>query len=378
MTLSTRPRTLLAALCAALLFGAAQLPSAQPEKKATKTKADDLFGLGRVHSFHLELTVAEWAKMQDVRGGMGFGPGKFGKKDDKGPPKFDKIPEKPAEKTEAKADAEKRDVHKNLGFGMEFPWAKASFTAEGETIKGVGVRYKGNASYMASARGLKRNLKVEIDHYDDALRFRGLKTISLNAGGMDPLRLREALGYAVFRAAGVPAPRTAFAEVTLTVPGKYDKELLGLYTFVEHVDKTFLKDRLGSSKGLLMKPERVRGIEYLGEDWAAYKQRFQPKREPSKREARRVIDFAKLVNSGDQAQFDKQIDAYLDVDEFLRFLAVNAFIVNMDSFLTMGHNYYLYLRPDGKFIFIPWDLDLSFGGRVDNVASIAVENTFTR
>ena len=39
---------------------------------------------------------------------------------------------------------------------------------------------------------------------------------------MDPTRGREALAYAVFRAAGVPAPRTAFAEVTLTVPGKYD------------------------------------------------------------------------------------------------------------------------------------------------------------
>jgi hypothetical protein len=37
-------------------------------------------------------------------------------------------------------------------------------------------------------------------------------------------------------------------------------------------------------------------------------------------------------------------------------------LVNLDSFLTTGHNYYLYQNPrDGKFYWMPWDLDLSFG-----------------
>ena len=51
------------------------------------------------------------------------------------------------------------------------------------------------------------------------------------------------------------------------------------------------------------------------------------------------------------------------MDEFLRFLAVNAMVSNLDSFFTMGHNYYMYLHPDtNKFVFIPWDLDLSLAG----------------
>jgi spore coat protein CotH len=33
---------------------------------------------------------------------------------------------------------------------------------------------------------------------------------------------------------------------------------------------------------------------------------------------------------------------------------------NLDSYLGFGHNYYLYLVPGtNKFVFIPWDLDLS-------------------
>src|SRR5262249_49369944 len=162
-----------------------------------------------------------------------------------------------------------------------------------------------NASYMASSRGLKRNLKIDFDHYDTDLRFLGLKTLNLNAGAMDPTRTREALSFAVFRAAGVPAPRTAYAEVTLTVPGKYDREVLGLYTVIEQVDRTFLKDRFKNGKGLLMKPERLRGIEYLGEDWDRYKAQYQPKHEASKKEARRVIEFARLVSRADEEQFRK-------------------------------------------------------------------------
>ena len=54
---------------------------------------------------------------------------------------------------------------------------------------------------------------------------------------------------AAFRDAGVPAPRTALAEVTLSVPGKHDKAFLGLYTVVEGVDAEFLASRFGSTRG---------------------------------------------------------------------------------------------------------------------------------
>ena len=81
----------------------------------------------------------------------------------------------------------------------------------------------------------------------------------------------------------MPAPRTAFAEVSLTVPGKYDKEHVGMFTLVEHADKNFLRLHYKTDKGLLMKPERVQGLAFLGEDWARYKDTYQPKREKRRR-----------------------------------------------------------------------------------------------
>jgi spore coat protein H len=347
-------------------FGAAAVTShaAKPGAKPDKPEAiaADVFGLDKVWQFQIDISAKDFEAMQPAagRGGPGGGRGGFpggpGGFPGGGPGGPEQPPAKPADPN--------AEVHKGSGFGVEFPIVHATFTAGGKSYANAGVRYKGNASYMASARNLKKSIKVELDHFDEnADRFHGLRKLNLNSGVMDPTKGREALAFAAFRAAGVPAPRTAYAEVTLTVPGKYDKEYLGLYTVIEQVDKTFLKDRFGNNKGVLMKPERLRGIEYLGENWDAYKARYQPKHDATPAQSKRIIEFAKLVNQGTDEQFAKEIGSYLDIDEFLHFLGATAMLSNLDSLLTMGHNFYIYLNPmTDKLVFIPWDLDLSLAG----------------
>jgi hypothetical protein len=319
--------------------GALPVGGQQPEKPAAGA---DVFGHDKVWQFHLTLSAAEYAAMQPAPGMFPGGP-------------------MPPPKVEPKPGEPKRDAHRSA-FGIEFPWAVASLTTDGKTIEKVGLRYKGNSTYVRASRNLKRSLKVDIDRHDDAARFHGLKSLTLSNGVMDPSRSREALAYSIYRAAGVPAPRTAFAEVTLTVAGKYDKEHVGLYTLIEGVDKNFLKLNFKNNAGLVMKPERIPGLVYLGEDWARYKDAYFPKREATKDEIKRVIDFSKLVAATPDAQFNEEIASYLDVDAFLKFMAVTAIVANCDSFHG-GHNYCLYLHPEtNKFHFIPWDLDLALGG----------------
>lgn len=55
-------------------------------------------------------------------------------------------------------------------------------------------------------------------------------------------------------------------------------------------------------------------------------------------------------------------ETYLDVDNVLKYMAVHAFSVNMDSLSgNMAHNYYLY-ESGGRLNILPWDYNLSFGG----------------
>jgi putative membrane-bound dehydrogenase-like protein len=298
----------------------------------------DLFGLTKVLAVDIEITPDEYRAMQPpVPVG---GPG--------GPASAPR-PKRPGD----------RESERNL-FGVEFPWVRGAVTAEGKTIRGVRLRYSGNASYMASAGGLKRSFFVDLDRADHA-EFHGLRALLLQSGALDPAKAREVLAFALFREAGVPAPRTALAEVTLTVPGLHDKAYLGLYTLVEPVDRAFLTDRFHTDAGLLVRPQGLRGLDFLGDDWAKYRAPYRPLAEPTPDQATRLVDFVRLVQRGSDEQFRKAIGAYLDVDKFLRFMAVQALIANADGFFTLGYNYSLFLDPStNRFVFIPGDQELAF------------------
>ncbi len=327
-----------------------------PEATSQGSKGKDVFGDNKVWALHLEISAQEYEAMQPPPGGFGPSP----------------VPK------------DKRPFERN-GFGTALPWAQGDLSAEGKTYKKVGVRYAGDFTYFVSAQSLKRPLKIEFNKFDDQ-QFRGLKSFDLHAMPLDPAQGREVVAFSLFRAAGVPAPRTAFAEVTLTVPGKYDKELLGLYTLVESVDAAFLKDRFGTDGGgeggLLLKPFQVRSFDYLGDDWEQYKGRYRPQSEPTKAQKERIIALAKLVNQAKDDEFKKEIGSYVDVDGFLRFLAANALASNLQSVFAQGNNYDLYLHPKtNKFLFIPGDLEFSLAnfmlfGTADQLMDLSLTHPY--
>lgn len=56
------------------------------------------------------------------------------------------------------------------------------------------------------------------------------------------------------------------------------------------------------------------------------------------------------------------LERYLNIDEILRYFAVNTVLVNMDSYQgSLKHNYYLYAEG-GVFSILQWDYNMSFAG----------------
>lgn len=246
-------------------------------------------------------------------------------------------------------------------FGYQYAFVHASLETGGQTYDDIGLRYKGNSSYL-TGQNLKKPFKVSFNHYDEDESLAGLTEINLNNNAMDGTLMREALSYQFFRDAGVPASRTASALVYISVEKLHDHKLAGLYTIVEEVDKAFLKAHFGSAKGLLLKPENGFNLPYQGETFDKYEKIYRPKSKTTPELSRRLVEFIKLIHQADDATFDREIEKYLDVPGFLRFIATNAMLANMDSFLSTGHNFYMYIDPQTlKVHFIPWDLNLSFG-----------------
>ena len=312
---------------------------------------DKIFQTTKLHRIHVSVSPAEWAVLQTSAPRGGNVNGVVGGSD--------------------YTNAEGRLIHVGSGFGGYFPWVRADIAVNDVEsrfeFKDVGIRYKGNLSFTTSsaAAPLFANFKMKLDVHGTKGTWDGEKTFNLHAGVVDTSKMRDAIAYEIFRAAGVPAPRTSYVELTFTVPGIYQNAPAGLFTLIEDVNKKFLERVLPPGTGLLMKPEGMRGgVQNMGSTWAAYTPTYRPDRDATPYEQLRVMEFAQLVSQKDVAVFRSKIDNYLDVEQFLRFIAVNALIVNTDSYLRGGHNFYLYLDPkDDKIRFIPWDQDLSMGSR---------------
>jgi spore coat protein H len=245
---------------------------------------------------------------------------------------------------------------------IDFKYVRADLEVGTNEMKTVAVRLKGNSSFMQSEKSLKHSIKVDLNEFVKGQKFGTMTKLNFHNSVADPSWMNEVLAYQLYRDAGVPAPRTAYAKVYVTVPGEHDRTYLGLYAMVEDVDRPFAFDHTGSKKGAIFKPVTRQPFEYLGEDWSKYRQIYDPKWEVSEDQAQRLIDFCKLVSKADDQEFAAKLSGYVDMDEFCRFMAVTAYLSTLDSILGMGQNYFVHLHPVFQtFQFIPWDLDNSFG-----------------
>jgi spore coat protein H len=247
--------------------------------------------------------------------------------------------------------------------GPLFAFVLGEMEFDGQKFGDVGLRFKGNSSYAVSAGTLRRPMKVDFDRFVEGGRFAGLETINLSNTTYDPSQVRESLAFWMYRKMGVPASRTGFALVYLSVAGKFEREYLGLYTLIEEVGHQFLQEHFGNEDGLLLKPSGMRGFAYLGEKWTDYAGICGARSEGKSGQHEKIVELGRLTHRCGDAEFGDHIGSVLAVDEFLRYVAVTSAVISFDSFLSTGHNYYMYVNPkDALVYFVPWDLNMSFGG----------------
>ena len=327
------------------------------ELKATATNPitgdpDSFFGMTNLYTFHLTIATNQWAIMEEsdeLKGDINHSASEPGRHPSERLPMNDRPGPGPGE----------------MGPKMpgEFKKGTAMLEFQGQAYGEIQVRFKGHSSFRFAANSLKRSFKLDFNNQEKHRTFFGLTKLNLNNNAMDPSQIREALAYHIFRSARVPAGRTAFAKVFITIPGIHDHAYAGLYTIVEQVDERFLKAHFGTKDGMLLKPEQLVGLPYFGNNWADYTNRVFPKTATKASDSNRFIEFVRCLNQTDDTLFQASIAEYVDVDEFLRFLALECLLSNMDSPLMTGHNYYLYLHPKTrKLIWLPWDMNEAFGG----------------
>lgn len=246
--------------------------------------------------------------------------------------------------------------------GLEFDYVHADLEFEGRWLRDVGVRYKGNGTFMESRDSLKRSFKIQLNKYVKGQGLGDVRTLALQNNVTDASLMNEVLAYRLYRDAGVPAPRTAYARAFVTVPGKFNRQYFGLYSLSEAVDKQFALRHFGTKRGAIFKPVTPSLFTDLGADWAAYNQIYDPKTALFDEQKKAVMELSRFVTRADDALFAARIGEFIDLPEFARFMAVMVYLSDLDGILGPGQNLYLHLHPKtGQFQFIPWDQDHSWG-----------------
>jgi hypothetical protein len=218
-----------------------------------------------------------------------------------------------------------------------------------QVFEEVGVRLKGNRSMRPLED--KPAFKIKLDKYRKDQRFLGLSRLTLNNMVEDPSQLREILGYRLYRDLGVPAPAAFYAELEL------DGAPYGLYAVIETVDEDFLSRRFEDGTGSLYEGEY--GCDLYPADVEGF-DRDSGEKDPLRGDLRALAEAA---SAGPERLLDPE-RGLLDMERFLAYLAVSAFIGDFDGY-RHAHNYRIYHHPDrDKWSFIPWGIDRAFKKRL--------------
>ena len=258
---------------------------------------------------------------------------------------------------EFESDDWEQELESFHGTDVEVP---ATLIVDGQRCPRVGVRFRGKSSYGMVPAGHKRSFNVSLDLADKDQRLYGFKTLNLLNSAGDPTLMSPVL-YSSIGNQYLPVPKANHVRVVV------NGESWGVYVNVQQFDKIFLKEHYGSSKGTRWKvsgsPNADGGLRYLGEDLEEYKRRYEMKSNDGKKAWNALIDLCRKLEQTPPERLVEELSPILDIDETLRFLALDLALVNSDGYWTRASDYSIYRDKDGRFHMIPHDINEAFKNR---------------
>jgi len=237
------------------------------------------------------------------------------------------------------------DYRKAKDFSTEN--ASAQFEFNGEVVYLSKIKLSLGGASSRSFQKVGYNIKT----LNKEETLYGLRNIKLRGDDRDPTHMVSRLSADFIKSAGLIAPSINYSRLYI------NDEYMGLYTFQDVIKKYWIKEFFGEKDTKnCFKCETI-GFNFdsfrnskhpvtcsnLNDDYADYTQPFD--------------EFIKKVNSAKSVQ---DLEEIMDIDVFLKYIAFEWIVLSWDHMLIYGHNFYWYLREDGKWIPIYFDFDLTW------------------
>jgi hypothetical protein len=229
---------------------------------------------------------------------------------------------------------------------------------DGRTYSDVGVSFRGASSFRMVPEGSKRSLKLRLDFVHEEQHLGGFRTLNLLNSMNDPAFVRTAL-YSHIAREYLMAPRVNMVRVVI------NGENWGVYLNAQQFNNDMIRDQLGTAGGARWKvpgsPRGRGGMEYLGEDVERYSRLYEIKTRDDPRSWDALIRMFRILNETPLEQLEAELAPHLDIDNVLRFLALEIVLVNSDGYWSRGSDYHIHLGQDGRFRVVPHDMNEAFG-----------------
>jgi len=190
----------------------------------------------------------------------------------------------------------------------------------------------------------------------------------------DTAIVTEMVAYDLYQKAGIIAPNTSLGIIYFDIDGEVIP--YGLFTITEAIDDVFVKEHFGKNQdgtiGDLYKcvwqafgpatlmpnyQAEALGVSDYNE---GYRKNYQLKTNKATSTFSQFENFVIDLNNTSLIGYQNKLEDILDIDSWLRTLAIGFLVGNPDDYRSNANNYYLYFY-EGQAVYIPFDHDQSLG-----------------
>lgn len=241
----------------------------------------------------------------------------------------------------------------------------ATMSVDGLTYDSVGIRFRGQTSFMQNFTQ-KKSFNISVDYEHDDQRLMGYKTLNLNCGFDDQSSIREVLYNHIGRQYSTSL-KSNF--VVLTLNGQN----WGPYANVQQINGDYFEQWFLSNDGNWWRALKVGNggpggpgggfgtgystLNYLGTDTSDYQPYYTLKNANTPNPWQDLVTLCTKLNNLPLNQLEDSLIYYLDVDKALWYLAHEIIFTDDDSYVNKGGmDYYIYFEPEtGRFVPIEYD-----------------------
>ncbi len=250
---------------------------------------------------------------------------------------------------------------------------------EREVFYDVGVRLKGSQRGRDKVVRAGFSLRMPADN-----RFRGLHgTIAVDRSGSgDEYSQKEILvKHGINRAGNIPGmyddlihvitPDDRHTGAAMLLMARYDNEFLdGQWEngsdgrMFEYELIYYPTSTVGGPEGLKRpNPDSVSGVPHrdLGDNKDNYRWNYQIDNNQDADDYSSLMEVLRTLGMSANDEFFERLHQYFDIDQWLRSYAIQTLYGISDNYVSGSqHNMIIYIHPNGKAMYFPWDMDFTF------------------